>query len=90
MESDPIDFNAIAEGVLIGELQGELKGELKGKLEGKLEGECTLLERQIVKRFGPVTEDIRIRLRTATTDQLEIWAERILDASTLADIFSDH
>ncbi len=66
------------------------EGQQVGKLEGKLEGESTLLERQIIKRFDSVTEDTRTRLRTATTDQLETWAERILDADTLTELFSDH
>ena len=79
---DRIRANAVAEGVLIGELRGELRG--------KLEGESTLLERQIVKRFGTITEEIRSRLRLATTDKLETWAERILDARTLAEVFIEH
>lgn len=75
---DRIRANAVAEGVLL------------GKLEGKLEGESTLLERLIIKRFGPVADDTRSRLRTATADQLENWAERILDARTLMEVFGDH
>lgn len=65
-------------------------GELKGKLEGKLEGEATLLERQLTKRFGPLTQETRTRLNSATTDQLELWAERILDAPTVAAVFDGH
>jgi len=79
---DRIKANAIAEGVLLGRLEGELKG--------KLEGESMLLERLIAKRFGHISEDTSTRLRTATTDQLEIWAERILDAHSLPEVFSDH
>jgi Putative transposase, YhgA-like/Domain of unknown function (DUF4351) len=75
---DRIRANAVAEGVLI------------GKLEGKLEGESTLLECQIVKRFGTISEEIRSRLKLATTDKLETWAERILDARTLAEVFIEH
>ncbi len=75
---DRIYRNAVAEGVVL------------GKLEGKLEGESALLERQIAKRFGPLTDNTRIRLNTATTEQLETWAERILDAGTLAEVFGDH
>ena len=66
------------------------EGQQEGKLEGELKGESKLLERLIVKRFGPVTEDTRTRLKTATADQLEIWADRMLDALTLTDVFSDH
>ena len=70
--------------------EGRQEGNLEGELKGERKGELKLLERQIAKRFGPVTEDTSIRLKAATTDQLEIWADRILDAHTLADVFSDH
>ena len=66
------------------------KGKREGKLEGKLEGESMLLERQMVKRFGPLTDDARSRLKSASAEQLESWAERILDARTLAEVFSEH
>ncbi|MFZ4539717.1 DUF4351 domain-containing protein, partial [Propionivibrio sp.] len=69
----------------------ELRAEReKGEIEGMIKGESMLLERLIVKRFGSVPDDVRARLRTATVDQLEAWAERILDSCTLAEIFNDH
>ena len=83
---DRWEAQAIAKGIL----QGKLEGKLEGKREGKLEGESTLLERLLVKRFGPLSEEKRARLRGATADQLEHWAERILEASSLADLFGDH
>ncbi len=64
--------------------------ECNTTLEGKLEGESALLERQIAKRFGPITDNTRTRLNTATAEHLEAWAERILDAGTLAEVFGDH
>ncbi|MDP1651587.1 MAG: DUF4351 domain-containing protein, partial [Rhodocyclaceae bacterium] len=73
-----------------GMLEGMLEGILKGKLEGKLEGESMLLERLIARRFGPIADATRDRLKAATAEQLENWAERILDASTLAEVFGDH
>ncbi|MDP1605899.1 MAG: DUF4351 domain-containing protein [Rhodocyclaceae bacterium] len=79
---DQMKANILAEGMQL--------GEIKGKLEGRLEGESTLLERQIAKRFGPISESTRSRLKAATSVQLETWAERILDAATLADVFGDH
>lgn len=81
---------AKAEGVMLGELKGKLEGELKGELKGKLKGEAMLLERQMVKRFGNLAEDTRSRIKTASTDQLENWAERILDAHSLSEVFGDH
>ncbi len=47
-------------------------------------------ERLIAKRFGLNTDNTRTRLKTATLEQMETWAERILDATTLAEIFGDH
>jgi len=58
-----------------------------GRQEGRLEGELVLLERQLGKRFGPLTEETRARLRKATTEQLETWADRVLEAKTLEDVF---
>ncbi|MFZ4536860.1 Rpn family recombination-promoting nuclease/putative transposase [Propionivibrio sp.] len=69
----------------------ELRAEReKGEIEGMIKGESMLLERLIVKRFGSLPDDVRTRLRTATADQLEAWAERIFDSCTLAEIFNDH
>ena len=66
------------------------RGIQQGKLEGKLDGEATVLERQLAKRFGPLAEETRGRLRSASAEQLELWAERILDAPTLAAVLEDH
>lgn len=65
------------------------EGVLLGRLEGRLEGESALIERLIVKRFGPLSDDTRARLAAASAEQLEAWAERILDATTLAEVFGD-
>ena len=39
---------------------------------------------------GPLSPDTAHRLQTATTEQLELWADRILDAPTLAAVFDEH
>jgi hypothetical protein len=65
------------------------QGMQEGLLQGRLEGESTLLERLLIKRFGPLSDDIRARLRAARHEQLETWAERVLDAPSLAQVFGD-
>jgi DNA-binding transcriptional MocR family regulator len=60
------------------------------KREGKIEGETSLIERQITHRFGPPGPDTQARLKTATLEQIEQWAENILDATTLEDVFKNH
>ena len=81
---------AIERGLQQGIQQGIQHGKLEGKLEGILEGEATVLERQLTKRFGPLSDETRGRLKSASAAQLELWAERILDAPTLAAVFEDH
>jgi len=48
-----------------------------------------VLELLLAKRFGQHVLDIRVqeRLRRATPEQLDLWAERILDASRVEDVF---
>jgi hypothetical protein len=70
--------------------QGLQQGRLEGKLEGKLEGEAAILERQLNKRFGPLSDEMRQRLTQASQEQLESWADRILDASSLTSVFDGH
>ena len=61
----------------------------EGREEGRIQGEVTILERQLRHRFGPVSEATRTRLQTATPDQLEAWAERLLDAPNSEAVFQE-
>lgn len=58
--------------------------------EGRMEEAQTLLLRLLTKRFGAVNDEVRQRIGQATTEQLEIWTDNILDAKTLAAIFDRH
>jgi len=70
--------------------QWEKQGLVKGRVEGRVEGEVAVLARQLTKRFGPLDEQTTARLKTATLDQLDTWADRILDAPTLQAVFDGH
>jgi hypothetical protein len=69
--------------------EGIRQGREKGWQEGRQEGEVILLERLLIKRFGPLSDDTRARLQSASHAQLEDWAERILDARRLSEVFGD-
>jgi hypothetical protein len=60
-----------------------------GIKKGRAEGQAELLLRQVERRFGPVTDEVTQRIRTAAGPQLELWALNILDAATLEDVFRD-
>jgi hypothetical protein len=58
--------------------------------EGLEQGERKLLLRQLRRRFGnQVDNEIEQRLATASAEQIEIWAERVLSAATLAELLAD-
>jgi hypothetical protein len=77
-------------GMKRGWIEGNQIGLAEGKLEGKLEGETKLLVRLLTKRFGPLSAATQAQLDNATTDQLEHWADAILDAPTLDAVFAAH
>ncbi|NCB00495.1 MAG: DUF4351 domain-containing protein [Clostridia bacterium] len=60
-------------------------------MEGETKGRNAILSRLLSKRFGQNIFDIRMqeRLRTATPEQLDRWAERILDAKTVDEVFDE-
>ncbi|WP_418648533.1 DUF4351 domain-containing protein [Thauera butanivorans] len=70
-----------------GRQQGIQQGLLRGREEGRQDGERELLARQLSRRFGPLDTLTAERLQRATTAELERWADNILDARTLEDVF---
>jgi hypothetical protein len=58
--------------------------------EAMKEGERKLLLRQLRRRFGAeVDGETERRVAAAPAEQVEVWAERVLSAATLAEILAD-
>jgi len=55
--------------------------------EGREKGEQILLQRLLVRRFGPLPVALQQRLEQADAEQVEQWADRFIDAGTLEAIF---
>ncbi len=55
--------------------------------EGRVEGERRVLERLLQRRFGALSAKNTERLTEASMEDLETWAENLLDAQTLDDVF---
>ena len=66
---------------------GLQQGLQEGRQEGRQQGERTVLERQLQRRFGVLTPEITEKLSEASSTDLENWAEKVLDAKTLEDVF---
>ena len=61
----------------------------QGRQEGRLEGERRLVLRQLRKRFGALTPEQEQRVTQGTEQQLEVWADRVLSASSLDEVFAE-
>lgn len=59
------------------------------RVEGRAEGEAKLLLRQLALKFGALSEPTRTRVTQASEDDLTRWAERILTATSLEQVFED-
>ena len=63
------------------------EGELKGRAEGELKGRAEVLLDLLAMKFPQVPAAIRETVRGASMPQLDLWTQRILSATTLAEIF---
>jgi hypothetical protein len=62
----------------------------KAVQEGMEQGERKVLLRQLRRRFGAeVDGEIERRVAAARAEQIEIWSDRVLSASTLAEVLAD-
>jgi hypothetical protein len=70
--------------------EGFQMGEHRGKAVGIQAGKADLLLRQLRQRFGALPESAQVRVLGASEDQLNEWAETLLDAMTLDAVFGAH
>jgi predicted transposase/invertase (TIGR01784 family) len=68
--------------------KGLQQGVEKGLQQGVEQGERLILERLLVKRFGPLPEVLEQRLANASRAEVEAWLDQVLDAPSLETMFS--
>jgi predicted transposase/invertase (TIGR01784 family) len=61
----------------------------EGLEQGARDGEARVLLRQLQFKLGPVSSTVEERVRTAGSDQILAWSERVLTAESLDDVFGD-
>lgn len=77
----------IEKGMAQGLEQGIAQGIEKGIEQGILRGECKTLLRQIERKFGPVSQDVRGRLEAIMdVEELDRLADSILTAQSLEEM----
>ena len=67
--------------------EGLQEGMQQGVRQGRVEGERAVLERLLRRRFGLLSPGVDEKLSQASADDLETWAENVLDAETPDDVF---
>ena len=60
----------------------------EGRQQGRVEGERAVLARLLERRFGNLPAETGERLRRASGTDLESWADKVLDADSLEDVFN--
>nr|VFK15068.1 MAG: conserved hypothetical protein (putative transposase or invertase) [Candidatus Kentron sp. LFY] len=66
------------------------EGRQEGRQEGLLEGEAKMLLRQLSRRFHPLPNEISERVYGADPSTIESWVDRVLDAKSLDEVFSEN
>jgi flagellar biosynthesis/type III secretory pathway protein FliH len=66
--------------------EGLQKGRQEGLLEGLHAGKIAVLQRLIEKRFGALPRWVRVKLEDMPAPELEDLSERVLDATSLAEL----
>ena len=61
----------------------------EGKAEGLEKGKAETLVRQLERRFGPISQDVKGRILGASVTDLETWLDAILDARDLDAVFAN-
>jgi Putative transposase, YhgA-like/Domain of unknown function (DUF4351) len=77
-------------GMLLGEQRGKLEGKLEGLLAGKFEAQSYTLRRLLSRRFGVLSPGVSAQIAAADISQIETWLDRVLDASSVADVLRNH
>jgi hypothetical protein len=78
------EVNAQAEATLMSTAE---RIEKEAHERGRREGLMSLLERQLMARFGAVPDHLAQRVRAASIADLERWADAVLFADTIDGVF---
>ena len=67
--------------------EGWEEGLEEGRNEGRKEGGAQVLVHVLERKFGPLDATVTARIAQADAEQFLVWAERVLTADRLEDVF---
>ncbi len=65
------------------------EGREEGLEEGRQEGGAWIVLGLLRLKFGALEPEIEVQVRSADSDRLQRWRERILTAESIQDVFRD-
>ena len=84
-----LDAEGFRRGVEQGIEQGIERGIEQGIEQGHMNTLRVMLSRQINLKFGAVPADVAERIEEASSETLERWAEQLVAANTLEEVFEE-
>ncbi len=87
IENNPFLRDIFEEGRQEGHQEGHQEGRQECRQEGQIEGERVLVRRQLARRFGVLPAWAEQHIAAADTTALEQWGLRLLDATSLEEVF---
>jgi len=66
--------------------EGRAEGKAEGRAEGTAQAKASTLLRQLERRFGPIPQAALTRLSGASVQELDVWLDRVLDATSLDEV----
>lgn len=72
-----------------GRAEGREAGRQEGRAEGRAEGGAAMLLKLLRGKFTNVPDAVDARVRAATAEELDRWAERVHTADSLDDVLHD-
>ena len=72
----------------IGMRKGRIEGRQEGRREGVMAGESTVINRLLESKFGKLPNKYIVRLQSADEKSLLKWADKIMTAESLHEVFS--
>ena len=80
----------LQEGLQEGLEKGLQEGLQAGRQEGRQEGLQLVLQKLLTKRFGPLSAEVMERIDSGSSEQINRWVDRVLDAASLEEVFRLH
>lgn len=72
-----------------GKAEGRAEGKAEGKAEGQAEGRAMMLLQLLEHKFNDLPDWVPAKVNGGSADDLQTWANRVLDGEPLADVFAD-